>query len=1814
MAPLSSNLPNALPRISGYTLTEQLYKGTRTAVYRGVSAAQQPVVIKVMRQSHPDFDELVHFRNQYAITQNLPILGVVRPLSLEPWQNGYALVMKDFEGCSLQQYTAGQSLSLTEILGIALQMADILHGLNQHHVVHKDIKPANILIQPASKRIQLIDFSIATLLPKETQEIKNPNVLEGTLAYLAPEQTGRMNRGIDYRTDFYGLGVTLYKLLTGQVPFLATDPLELVHCHIAKAPIPAHEVNSAIPVMVSQIVFKLMAKNAEDRYQSALGLKHDLAHCLQVFKDTGKIAAFELGQRDVSDRFLIPDKLYGRESEVQQLLAAFERASQGKAEMMLVAGFSGIGKTAVVNEVHKPITRQHGYFIKGKFDQFNRNIPFSAFVQAFRNLMGQLLSESDQQLAQWKTQILAAVGDQGQVITEMIPELERIIDPQPAVAELSGSAAQNRFNLLFDKFVRVFASKEHPLVIFLDDLQWADSASLNLLKLLMNQSELGSESGYLLALGAYRDNEVFPAHPLMLTLNELHSQETTLNTLTLEPLGKTDLTQLVADTMMCQADIAAPLSQLIAQKTQGNPFFTTQFLTGLYEDGYIAFDAKLGYWQCDLSQVRQLALTDDVVVFMVGRLQKLPKMTQTMLKLAACIGNQFDLATLAIVCSLTQEDVASHLWDGLKEGLVIPENKTYKFFQGNNPVSHKRQDITVNYRFLHDRVQQAAYALIPEEQKQATHHRIGTLLHTNLSEDNKHKLIFDIVNHLNFSQSLLRDRAEVEQLANLNLLAGEKAISSTAYDAAIAYLQTGLGLLGESAWAKNYDLTLLLYKQLCSAQLSNGNYEQLHSTLAAAQPQVIAVADQVDFWVIQITSHSLQGQFEEAIRLGVAGFKALGTDLEANDIALLTRQEAAATKGALGSASVYDLLALPTTVSSLVSAEIKLGIILDPPAYITGDINLYSFTSLRAARLSIEHGNIPESVKAYANYGLLLGLTEGQYQKGYEFADMAFQLAQKFNHPAQQSKVGLLLGGWIQVWAKPIKGAAQINYDSFMAGMDAGETQFAAYNLFSNIFNRLFQGEYLESIKADIEKFFLVAHKIDDALLKTSLAGAQIVVKTLIAGQSDVQQLSDSLSEAKEIIHFGERTKVSMGIGLYYASEMHRACIMGDFQHGLDMVHKLETVLDAIAGFTTYSYIFYYSSLILLQSDTVSVESRAQCLERVESNQKQLKLWANSCPENFLHKYLLVEAERLRYIGKKPEAIDSYNQAIAGAKENGYCQEEALANELAAKYYLSRHDENIAANYLQKAYYGYARWGAKAKTDNLVQRYPMLLQPILQQVAQSAETFNPLETIIASQVSIHASTHASPQTTRTSTTNINTSLDLAAVLKASQALSGTIELEDLLRQLTQIILQNSGGDHCALILADPSGTWQLKALATADNTDLCTEPLSDHPKLPLKLIQYVKNTQDTVVIDNLETELPVIDDYLEKSHPQSLLCLPLLNQGKLLGILYLRNRATRRAFTRERIHILGFLCTQAAISLENARLYQQAQTYAEQLEQSQLQTVQTEKMASLGNLVAGVAHEINNPIGFLNGSIKNAQTYLQDLSEYLALYQQHHPQAAEPVQEKAEDIDLDFLLEDFPKLLNSMTAANQRIKSISTSLRTFSRADTEHKVSANLHEGLDSTLLILKYRLKGNENRPEIKVVKDYGELPAVDCFPGQLNQVFMNLLANAIDIFDEAAEQSSFAALKDTPQIITVKTEMGAEQNTERKTVNICIGDNGKGIPEAVKARIFDHLYTTKGVGKGTGLGLAIAQQIVVEKHGGRLTVQSELGQGTEFCIQLPF
>ncbi|BAZ54128.1 two-component hybrid sensor and regulator [Nostoc sp. NIES-4103] len=1788
---------SSAPVIPRYKISSQLYAGSRTRVYRAIKEPEKlAVVIKLLTSEYPNFHELLQFRNQYTISKNLNITGIIRPLSLEAYRNAYILVMEDAGEISLREYLKTTKLSLIDFLLIGIQLTNILHDLHQNRVIHKDIKPANILIHTQTKQVRLIDFSIASLLPKETQELKSPKVLEGTLAYISPEQTGRMNRGIDYRSDFYSLGVTFYEILTGQLPFISDDPMELVHCHIAKMP---RSVNSQeIPQVLDDVIQKLMAKNAEDRYQSALGLKYDLENCLHQLKQTGRIESFEIGQRDVCDRFLIPEKLYGRQIEVATLLQAFERVASGNSEMILVAGFSGIGKTAVINEVHKPITRQQGYFIKGKFDQFNRNIPLSAFVQAFQDLMGQLLSESDAQLAAWQTKILAAVGETGQVIVEVIPELERIIGKQPPVSELSGSAVQNRFNLLFQKFIQVFTTKEHPLVMFLDDLQWADSASLNLLQLLMSDAS----SGYLLILGAYRDNEVFPAHPLMLTLEKIHKVQAVVNTITLSPLGETTVNQLVADTLSCPPELAQPLTSLVYQKTKGNPFFTTQFLKALYEDGWIKFQLDLGYWQCNMTAVRQLVLTDDVVEFMALQLQKLPMETQAVLKLAACIGNCFDLGTLAIVSEQSAIEVATHLWKALQEGLILPISETYKFFQSHDSDdSDRSSDIAVPYKFLHDRVQQAAYSLIPEAQKQATHLKIGQLLLKNISATEQDKKIFDIVNQLNYGVQLITELTKQEEVAWLNLSAGSKARVTTAYTAAMEYATFGIKLLKEDCWHSQYKLALELHNLGAEAAYLAGNFELMTKFIQTVLDSVQNPLDKVKVHEVQIQAYGAQNRAREAVQLGKEILKLLGIEFPENINNSDVQAAIHEIMSLLAHRPIEDLIHLPIMTDKTCLAAMRILSNITTFAYQAAP-DLYPLVPLKQVSLSVQYGNSPQSAFGYVGYGIILcGLVE-DIESGYRFGQLAINLLNQFDTKEVTSKVMNGFNCLVRHWQEHTQKTVQSLWEGYTIGLETGDLEFAGINIRYYNTHLYFLGRELHTLAKEMRTYTQALQQIKQERIAHHNEIQRQRTLNLLGEVDDVLCLKGEAYDEEVMLPISIENNDLFALLEFYFTKFQLSYLFGKYELALGYATQLEQYASGGLSMVISRQCNFYTSLaglgIFLE---VNQDTQAQILNQVINNQEQMQLWANHCPMNVLHQYYLVEAEKHRVLGNKSEAIEYYDRAIALAKENGYIQEEALANELAAKFYLDWGKEKVTAGYMQEAYYCYARWGAKAKTDDLEQRYPHLLRPILQPITQLS--LKPLETLASiTNVPIYNSTKPS----RSSSTNINTILDFTAVFKASQSLSSTIQLHELIHQLTQILLQHSGGDGCALVMPNQASVWHLVAIATSNSVQMCTEPLEGNHNLPVKLIQYVKNIQQVVVIDDLKTDLPVIDDYLIQQQPNSVLCLPILNQGQLIGILYLKNRTTSGVFTSDRIMILNFLCTQAAISLENARLYRQAQTYAQQLEQSQLHIVQSEKMASLGNLVAGVAHEINNPIGFLNGSITNGKDYIQDLLAHLALYQQHCPNPVTLIQDHAEEIDLEFLSEDLPKLLDSMQGAADRIKGISTSLRTFSRADTEHKVSANLHEGIDSTLLILKYRLKANEFRPAIKVIQEYGQLPLVECFPGQLNQVFMNILANAIDMFDEMAKTQSPQEIAANPQQITIHTA------TIEHQVQICIRDNGKGMTEDVKARIFDHLFTTKGVGKGTGLGLAIARQIVVEKHGGSLDVQSEVGRGTEFLIQL--
>ncbi|MEH2460223.1 trifunctional serine/threonine-protein kinase/ATP-binding protein/sensor histidine kinase [Nostoc sp.] len=1806
--------------IPGYHVSKELYNGSRTLVYRANRETdQKSVVIKLMKTAYPRFSELVQFRNQFTIAKNLNLPGIIQTYSLEPYQNGYALVMEDFGGISLNQWEGrgenggmgGTPEALIEFLQIASALCNTLDILIRNRIIHKDIKPANVLINPETKELKLIDFSIASLLPRETQILMSPNVLEGTLGYLSPEQTGRMNRGIDYRTDFYSLGVTFYELLSGELPFKSHDPMELLHCHIAKQPKQlggrrqeaGGRRQEEIPQVISDIVMKLMAKNAEDRYQSAFGLKYDLENCLAQLKETGKIASFPIAQRDVCDRFIIPEKLYGREHEVETLLKAFDRVTNNQTELMLVAGFSGIGKTALVNEVHKPIVRQRGYFIKGKFDQFNRNIPFFAFVQAFRDLMGQLLSESDVQLSTWKNKILQVLGDQGQVILEVIPELEQIIGQQPPATELSPSAAQNRFNLLFQKFIQVFTTKEHPLVIFLDDLQWADSTSLKLMQLLMNESG----SGALLLIGAYRDNEVSAAHPLMLTLDEIAKANSTINKITLSPLSEPSLNQLVADTLNCSLETTEKLTQLVYQKTKGNPFFSTQFFKALHQDQLIKFDLDSESWQCDIAQLKVLALTDDVVDFMVLRLRKLPEPTQDVLKLAACIGNQFDLATLAIVSENSETETATYLWKALQEGLILPQSEVYKFYVGRETQDLVQSSLTVNYKFLHDRVQQAAYALIPESKKQSIHLQIGQLLLSKIPIKKQGERIFEIVNQLNIGVKLITHQSDRNQLAQLNLLAGQKAKQSTAYSNTMEYISCGIQLLTTDSWQQQYSLTLALYEEAASAAYFMGQFDQVEEFVKQVQHHANVLLDQMKSIEIQIQSYLAQSRFDDSIRTAIALLNILGVKLSHQANKTQTFLSLAQTKLRLLGKSPLTLIDLPDMTGGKQLAAIRILASTNSTAYI-GRPDLLPQIILSEVNLSMQYGNAAASAFGYAWYGLIECGILGNIQAGYEFGQLALQVLEKFHSKEFKARTFFIVQTFINHWHEPLQDTIAPLTEAYQVGLETGDIEYAAWASYTCSFHGYFMGQELAELEKQMGDYAEVYSHFRQEKPQTYINSFRQAILNLL-GSTNSSYLSGAVYDAQTIRPLQEQAGDRTGLSFSYANELILCYLFENYTGASEAAINAITYLDGVTSAAVIPIVYFYQALTqLILYPTATATEQKQIIKKVISHQKKLKKWAHHAPMNHQHKFYLVEAERHRILLQKNKAMEFYDRAISLAKENEYIQEEALSNELGAKFYLDWGKEKIAQVYMQEAYYCYARWGAKAKTEDLEKRYPQLLAPILQGQFNRFQLNSTVDRSSFPHQTIH---------TNLSTGSISESLDFATIFKASQALSSEIQLEQLLTILLQVVMENAGAQKAALLVLQ-QGNLVVKALATMnEGVTLVSVPLSTSEAIPITLVNSVKRSLKTVVFDDVTAQTNFLaDPYFMQQKPKSVLCTPILNQGKIIGLLYLENPFTIGAFTRDRTEVIQLLCAQAAISLENARLYQESQNYGQQLErslqeleQAQLQMVQNEKMATLGNLVAGVAHEINNPIGFLEGSLNNAQEYTQDLLAHIQSYQQHYPIPAIAVIKHGEKIDLEFLTEDLPKLVSSMKVASGRIRDISTSLRTFSRADTTEKVACNLHEGIESTLLILKYRLKADEKRPAIKVITEYGKLPPVKCFLGQLNQVFMNIFANAIDAFDTSIQGRSFAQVQADHQQILIHTEVSSDQHT----VAIRIKDNSQGMPEEIKARIFDHLFTTKEVGKGTGLGLAIARQIVEETHNGRLSCNSVLGEGTEFVIEIP-
>ncbi|MDB9512569.1 AAA family ATPase [Kamptonema animale CS-326] len=1501
--------------ITNYQIGEQIHESDQSLVYKGILLPENlPIIVKILKENYPSISAFTHYKQEYEITRSLNTDLVIKAYQLQRHQNSLAIFLEDFGGKSLNFLILERQFTLKEFLTIAIEIAQSLAVIHNENIIHKDINPSNIVYNQKTGQLKIIDFGISTRLSEENQTTRNLNQLEGTLAYIAPEQTGRMNRGIDYRSDFYSLGVTLYELLTHQLPFQTTDPIELVHCHIAQQPAACQEIISTIPEAVSNIVMKLLAKTPEERYQTAWGLKADLETCLNQLQTTGEISVFPLGSRDISDKFQIPQKLYGREQEVTQLLTTFDRVRQGSTEILMVSGYSGIGKSALINEIHKPIVRQRGYFIGGKFDQLKRDIPYAAISQAFEDLIRQLLSEPATKLQTWKERIIEALGLNAQVIIDVIPEVEKIIGKQPQVEQLGATESQNRFNLFFQRFISVFCKQEHPLVIFLDDLQWADLPSLNLFEQLTTEPN----SQYLLMIGAYRNNEVNDTHPLILTLEKIQKLGVNINNIILSPLTRSQVNQLIADSLGNSTESCKDLAELLTNKTQGNPFFLTQLLQSLYKDNLFSFAPKEGRWQWDIEEIKSIQITENVVELMIQKIESLNKNTQKALKLAACIGSRFDLEVLSVVNTKSQSDTTKDLWPAIQQGLILPLNENYRIplLWNQDEIYDNTSDIfpdlmpeypkSIPYKFLHDRVQQASYALIPEAEKKAVHLQVGKLLLENTKEELLGENLFEIVNQLNEGLELITEQSKKDELANLNFQAGKKAKSSAAYEPSLRYLETGLGLLSQSSWQYQYDLTLNLHIEILESLYLTTKFQEVENLSIIIFENAQKPLDRVRIYQVKIQSYIAQFQQEKAIKTASKALAELGVNIpeETGEIENQIAQQQESLNLILKDKEIKDLVDnYPMTDLYQIAVASILREIVGPTIQI--NFLLHILVVLTQVNLCIKYGNPPQAASNYASYGLIL-CSSRQFNLGYEFGKLSLKLLEKFDFTKKlEALVVHVYYGFIWHWKNSLKDkvAEEKLLKGFQQAIDIGDNEYASYTSISYCWVNFLAGTNLEEVESNYKKYSKIITKLRQEYSIYYIKIVQSSVKFLMEKSENEKFVIIGSSEKEEqdfLENLSQNNNQWLLFLAYFIKETIYYLFKDPIQAFTNSINAEKYVISSGAYITGPQHKFYSSLALLYYYNNCNPIQQVESLEQVTKNQEDMKEWTTYCPENFQNKYALVEAEKARVLGQTWEAQELYEQAIQGAKKSEFIHEEALAYERAAEFYLSLGREEIGQLYLRNAHYCYTQWGAKAKVTALETEYPQLRVRITNRT----------------------------ETNRTSTTSTGSNgevLDLTTVIKASQALAGEIVLEKLLAKLMQFAIENAGAQKGYLILVNNNKLTieAAREVGKDEVTVLQSQSVETTDLLPQGIINYAMRTQEDLVLsDATHQGLFINEPYIVENQPKSVLCAPIINQGKLIGLLYLENNLTTDAFTADRLELLRILSAQAAISIENALLYQ----------------------------------------------------------------------------------------------------------------------------------------------------------------------------------------------------------------------------------------------------------------------------------------------------
>ena len=1924
--------------LTGYLVTHKIHDGVKHKVYRACRTRDNcPVVLKVIKSSHPSNERLARFQREYELTHSLADKGVIDALGLEQVGDGLAMVLEDFAGQPLSGFVVKTREDLQVFLSLTTRICQILGRIHHKQVIHGDINPNNILWNRETDDLRIIDFGIAREL---VLEVHNTDVshLEGTLAYLAPEQTGRLNRSVSSRSDIYSLGVCFYELLTGELPFTAEDDMGLIYAHIARDARPVHERNPLIPKYLSLLIGRMMAKDPEERYHDGTGVAADLTHCLEAWIGAAAIEPFQLGVREQVDRFRIPEKLYGREREISELASIIEDLPLGPGRVAMVAGESGIGKSILVREVRKMYADQRGFFLNGKFEEMQAEMPYHGFCQALGELARSLLCLGEERLLFWREKLCEALGPNGYLVTTVAPELEAVVGSFEPLEKLGPKEEKDRFFNTFRRFFCTLACQEHPLVLFLDDLQWADPSSLGLIENL-----IGDVPPYMCLLGTHRTDQANHAPACLETIGN----SIFVHRIQLSPLAQSGLENMVADCLGQESEQIRPLSQLIHTHTGGNPLFSRELLHDLHTRGLIVYAREQGHWLCDLAKIEDLKISDNAVGFLIQRLTHLDNETRELLVLAGCIGNRFDLFILAAIADEQPSRVIEILWRAVGLNLVTPIGRAYRL----PGFDEQKGGLNASYQFTHDRIQTAAYCLCPQDRRPELHLRIGRLLLTRTSHRERDVDLIELTKHLNLGHELVVDEEERQRLCRLNLDAGKKARASTAYTHAFNLFKLAIELLPEDAWNTHYEICFQVHRHAAEAAFLCGMNEVAETFCGLLRDYGRGNWERARVLRMQLVHYTVLGKTEKAIGAGLQGLELLGLPLPRKPSHLKIAWEMAKTRWAIHDLDVPALANRPTHNDALLTEQLALLLGLAMPSFYLPDKKLWLLVNLTRARLCLAHNNCPEGTTAFATFGIILNGVMGRHADAYAFGKLALTLDKSFAYLPLRPKLFFIYGLFIHPWNHHWKSIDPYLEQAESLGRQVGDLVYAN-NATVQLAVQNDPSLDLETAQARAERYLNQLLNNNYRFTTTMAQPVQQFRKCLRGLTSDPLCFDDGVFEEEAYLREVEANEDLIGKMTFFLTKVNLAYIFDDFRQArqhLDFIQEHRSaVLGTPQSVDTCFFLFLTTAATYPNQTGRNKRKAWKCLHEELA---RMSKWARHCPVNFEHRQLLMAAELSALKGGYRKPISLYLRAAKLARENEYLNHRPLILDCTARFFMRLGEQTMARAFLREAEYCYTRWGALARAKDLRLRYAHHFDQIKEWASEG---------------------NASP------ITGGPDNLDLASVMKAAQVISGELALDRLIEKTMCIVVENAGAQRACLILPEED---HLKIEAVADG-DVIRRPqiplrhADGRNMLPASVVTVVHRTGKALVLDQVAEQGAFTGDaYIQARKPRSVLCMPLVKQGKILGVLYLEHLKVAGVFTPERVQVLELLAATMAISIRHARFYahleeevrartsdldarnreletlddlvrnftseneperfydtllnqcillfdgvrygalfllrqgcyrpvscagfapqkladfsfspleverdylplterwspeiliirdvsllpgpifsedqtpvacrlimtlmvsdrtegylildgekvsyfqranldqlsrfanhaaiavakarlwlelegKNAEVLAKNqaIVETQNKLVMSEKMASLGTLTAGVAHEINNPNNFIAAGTQVLGNTCTQFREFLFNLAGEEA-SAEVV------ASLNGWFDRIEKHLSDVSEGSHRIDAIIKDLRLVTRLNEAESKQVDLSESLRAATRLSRPRF------PQVSICLELDGRLELFCRPAEISQVFLNLITNGCQAIERRSKADEKAEAELTISCRLVENE-----------AQIQFEDNGCGMSEQVRERIFDAFYTTLPTGQGAGLGLYSAWRIV-ESHGGRLDVHSVEGEGSVFNMFLP-